>query len=374
MHKRRSKYRASGKSQLTLLLLLAGPAVAFGQGCVASRGAGLTGVHDGVSSEDGGFTESSFDLSSDFRWFRSHRHFIGDVEQVQRAQQHTEVINNSNFLDIGLGYSFTNRFRMQVVVPFALSSRSQAVTVNGEVADRFKTNAAGIGDVRVLGDFWVLPPDAQRRWNILFGLGFSAPTGNDSVKDVFEVYDKTSGRILAKQQTVDESIQLGTGAWALLTELYAYRQIGNRWLGYLEGSYTFATTDTNGVPTYRSNPYEAITSVADAFLLRAGLDFAVAPEHGLHVSLGGRWEGVPVRNVFSGSQGFRRPGYTVSIEPGVLAVFGSYTVSMYTPVAVYRTRLRSIPDIEESAATGTYQHGDAAFADYSIILGFTKRL
>ena len=40
------------------------------------------------------------------------------------------------------------------------------------------------------------------------------------------------------------------------------------------------------------NPYEAITSVADSFLLRGGMDFAVDPAHGLHVSLGGRWEDV----------------------------------------------------------------------------------
>src|SRR6185437_14710679 len=191
MRKGRSNYRAAGKSRLALLIMLAGPVVAFGQGCVASRGAGLTGVHDGVSSEDGGFSESHFDLSSDFRWFRSHRHFVGDVEQTQRAAAHNEVINNSNFLDLGLGYAFTNRFRMQVVVPFALNSRSQVVSASGQNLDRYKTNAAGIGDVRVLGDLWVLPPDAQRRWNVLFGLGFSAPTGNDGVEDVFESYDRT---------------------------------------------------------------------------------------------------------------------------------------------------------------------------------------
>jgi len=91
------------------------------------------------------------------------------------------------------------------------------------------------------------------------------------------------------------------------------------------------------------------------------------------VSLGGRVEGVPVRDLVGGSEGFRRPGYAVSIEPGVSVMFKGWSASLYTPVAVYRNREPSVPDLEQAAATGRFNPGDAAFADFLVMFNLTKR-
>jgi hypothetical protein len=72
-------------------------------------------------------------------------------------------------------------------------------------------------------------------------------------------------------------------------------------------------------------------------------------------------EGIPVRDAFGSSNGFRRPGYIISIDPGIMYSFWRETVSLNAPWAVERNRRRSVPDI----ANG--KHGDAAFADYTII-------
>jgi hypothetical protein len=93
----------------------------------------------------------------------------------------------------------------------------------------------------------------------------------------------------------------------------------------------------------------------------------------LTVSLAGRIEGVPVYDLVGGSDGFRRPGYAISIEPGMSVTVKSWSFSLYTPVAVYRNRERSVPDLQQSAATETFRHGDAAFADYLVMCNFTKR-
>ena len=91
------------------------------------------------------------------------------------------------------------------------------------------------------------------------------------------------------------------------------------------------------------------------------------PKYGLAVSLYGRMEGVPVRDIFGGSDGFRRPGYAVSIEPGLLFAVKDYTVSVSVPVALQRNRLRSTSDIKDNT------WGDAAFADYLWQFGISKR-
>jgi hypothetical protein len=108
-------------------------------------------------------------------------------------------------------------------------------------------------------------------------------------------------------------------------------------------------------------------SVADQFLGQAGVAVAVLPRYGLSFSLGVRAEGVPTRDVFGDSNGFRRPGIAVSIEPGIQWAAGRNAFSVSVPVAVYRDRFKNVPDEKND------RHGDAAFADYMVLFGYTHR-
>jgi hypothetical protein len=83
--------------------------------------------------------------------------------------------------------------------------------------------------------------------------------------------------------------------------------------------------------------------------------------------MGWRIEGVPVRDLIGKSNGFRRPGYAMSVEPGLEYFRARDTWSIAVPVAVRRNRERSVSDI---LVGGT---GDAAFADYFITLGYSHR-
>jgi hypothetical protein len=109
-------------------------------------------------------------------------------------------------------------------------------------------------------------------------------------------------------------------------------------------------------------------STPDAYLLRAGLSYAIWPSKGLSLSLGGRMEGVPVTDWFGGSNGSRRPGYAISIEPGITWVHKQFAITVTGPVAIERNRERSVPDM---ATPG--KHGDAAFADYLITSSISFR-
>jgi hypothetical protein len=57
----------------------------------------------------------------------------------------------------------------------------------------------------------------------------------------------------------------------------------------------------------------------------------------------------------------------VSIDPGFMIAHRAYILSVNVPFAVYRNRTRSVTDVRN----GT--HGDAAFADYALILGVSRR-
>src|SRR5262249_55485970 len=119
-------------------------------------------------------------------------------------------------------------------------------------------------------------------------------------------------------------------------------------------------------------PFEAEMSIVDTFIASAGLEFRALPSYGLTLSLGARVEGVPVHDLVGGSNGFRRPGYSIAVEPGAVLTRRDWTASLSVPISVYRNRTQSVPDKEQSAVTGVTQHGDAAFADALVLLGFSK--
>ena len=110
-------------------------------------------------------------------------------------------------------------------------------------------------------------------------------------------------------------------------------------------------------------------SVPDQFAARAGLNQSLPFAKGLSLLLGGRVEGVPSHDAVGGSRGFRRPGYIVSIEPGLAYMKNGFSATVTVPVALYRNRTKSYADLQDP--TGQ-KHGDAAFADYLISVNVSR--
>jgi hypothetical protein len=81
-------------------------------------------------------------------------------------------------------------------------------------------------------------------------------------------------------------------------------------------------------------------------------------------------ECVPAADLIGGSNGLRRPGYVLSIEPVATYKFKRSQLYISVPYAVERNRTQSIPDKIRTNKTGTYAQDDAAFADYSVNVGF----
>ena len=110
---------------------------------------------------------------------------------------------------------------------------------------------------------------------------------------------------------------------------------------------------------------QAIMSVADQYLVNGGGSYAW-PHSGVSVAGSLRLEGVPARDLIGSSNGFRRPGYAVSIAPSASYSRGKNSFTLGVPIAVYRNRTVSVSDEEVGG------HGDAAFADYLILAGYSR--
>lgn len=366
----RNRIQPEGVRKVTLAVLLwtfsSGVESLMAQGCIASRGSTFSACEYGghLMQEEPLPPSSGFQASIGYRWLHSDRMFSHDVEQKQREDEGSEEINDSHFIDLGLSYAFTPRYSATLTLPFAVNDRSQvvrAVNIQRSIIERFHTQSAGFGDLRLEGNAWLLDPKKHMDGNVLFGLGFSAPTGDRDVQDTFEIPFGTTPR--QQRHAVDQSIQLGNGGWGILLDIFAYREIVHRLNGYFNALYTMT-------PEEKYTPTASLVgdySIADSYLARGGFQYLLWPKHSLSLSLGGRIDGVPVHDVLGGSDGFRRPGYAVSIEPGLNLMVKSWSLSLNTPVALYRNRQQSVTERDA--------HIDpvaAGFADFLVLFSVAK--
>ena len=322
---------------------------AFSQGCVISRGGG-----GNMTMHDSGLLDrGQWQVTTSYRWLYSDRHFSGLEEHEYRQEQNTEVINNSHFLDFTATYASTRRLWFNFTVPTVYTDRSSLYEHKGNSSgERYATQAGGIGDIRVTANYWLFDTENHRKNNLLLGFGFKAPTGDYKATDIFQ---RSGG---PQERFVDSSIQPGDGGWGLVFEAQGYHRFTERTTGYATASYL-------------ANPREDVDvtgfSVPDSFLYRAGFDFAAFPNRGITLSLGARMEGVPAEDLWGGSNGRRRPGYAISIEPGFTYARERHALTVSVPVAVQRNRTQSIPEIPRG------RHGDAAFADYTVNASYSYR-
>ncbi|MDX2149819.1 MAG: hypothetical protein SFV54_03725 [Bryobacteraceae bacterium] len=291
-----------------------------------------------------------------YRFQPSSRHFVGTVEQKQREVLRNQIQNTYHLFDVAVERQMTPRFSLTGSLPIFLAYRNQLYNPRGEYRVR------SIGDMTLGGRAWLFRPPTESGGNVAVGISLKLPTGK---YNALGTATDAAGNII--QATADQSIQAGDGGVGFAIDTQAYRPLKWGFMGYFSGSYLFNPRDTNGVSTFRRRRGEEVMSVSDQYLVRGGIAHAVPGVRGLVVTFGGRMEGVPVRDLIGKSNGFRRPGYAISGDPGFLYTRWGYVFSCSVPWAIERNRRRSVTDI----ANGV--HGDAAFADYVLTLGVSKR-
>jgi hypothetical protein len=306
-------------------------------------------------------------VSFGWRYQESDRHFVGDDYQENRDELGNQVINHVNLADLTVRYQATKRVELSLGVPFFMGTRSQSLRQNNVELERFQTAARGIGDIFFTSRRWMFDPDMHPGRNLQLGVGVKIPTGQNNSTDTFRIL---SGNAVTNQiRTVDQSIQPGDGGFGILVDASGFSALkGGKMSVYGGAAYLSTPGEKSNVQTYRTAPGEELMSIADQYLARGGVSFPIPRAAGMTVSAGLRLEGVPVRDIIGGDTGFRRPGIAVSFEPAInLMVKGKNAVTLAVPVAIYRNRFQSVPDIARGA------HGDAAFADYLILGGYSRR-
>jgi hypothetical protein len=343
------------KNAKKLLMLLAvcgitaAGARARAQGCVAAHS--NQRVLDELVAPNTGTSASPFSIHNltvniGYRVFNSNKYFQGSNE-ISRPNA---VRNHQNIFDIGVEYRLNKRWSIIADVPVYNGTRDQIYPPSGIY------QVSGLGDMTIGAQAWIFRPPTENGGNVAVSTAVKIPTG----------IDDATGSGLYKGQiikaTADQSMQPGDGSWGFNVGAQAYKSLWRRASAYGQATYLFNPRDTNGVATFRSQPGQGVMSVTDQYLYRGGVSQGVPKLRGLALSLGVRGEGVPVRDLLGDSDGFRRPGFIFSLDPGLIFNYKRDTFSVNGPWALYRDRPPSVPEIQNNIT-----NGDAFFADYTVI-------
>ena len=347
------------------------------QGCVAIRSNGNS-CNSARAGEANGWI---FNFNN--RYFKSYKHFVGKEEQEQRVKEGTEVINHSFSWDLTLTKVLNKYWSLSLNVPVISNTRSSKYEHYGNGSTnpnaRNSTRAFGTGDIRFTAYRWMFDPATSHKGNLQVGLGIKLPTGNYEYTDYFHKLSASGGDSTVIGP-VDQSIQLGDGGTGISFELNGYYNFSAR-LGFYGNFYYLANPrEQNGVSTSRGGSTSASSvqyfsntmSVPDQFMVRGGLGYAASKK--FNIAGGIRMEALPSSDLIGGDRGFRRPGYVISAEPTISYMTKKATFYFSVPVAIERNRTKSYSDKLRSEATGTDVHGDAAFADYLVNIGFSIHL
>jgi hypothetical protein len=353
------------------------------QGCVAVRQMGGVTALCGPNSYN--LSKGDIQVGVNYRYFHSWRHFVGTQEQPQRQVLGNAVNIYSHAVDLNLSYGLTNRLQFNLTLPYVHNERSQTLSLNKDSSTgkltRYSLFAHGLADVRMGLNYWVIAPEKIQNGNLMIGFGLKLATGSHSTTD--NALQKDGSKAVAVN---DQAIQPGDGGVGFSLEFSGFTRVYKGISGFANGYYLFNPKESNG--TFKSAPKAGLAgynlyACPDQYFIRAGLMTSVLKSKNLTLSLAGRMEGIPAYDALGGQVAYRRPGYVIAIESGISYQKGQSSFSLFVPYNFIKNRIQSAADKADQnlqngkitdAAKFVHVQGDAAFADYSISLGYSYRI
>jgi len=302
-------------------------------------------------------------LTLAYRRLYSNEFFVGSSENPAMAPGGESPVFNIHTFVADVSYSFTDRIRVGVSLPFSTGSLSRKWDDSAHHAQR----ASGIGDLSAMGELWLLDPRTHQNGNIAVGLGLKAPTGSHTKASQFY----TAGG--AVDFPADQTIQPGDGGWAITFQAQAHQRVKEGIYLYGSGSYTASPRAQTEVVLSPTGPPSAVHwSVPDVYQARLGAAVSVWPDQGLTVSLGGSLSGIPRRDLFGGgdSTTVKRTSQIVYVDPGLSLNRGRSSFTLSIPIRIHVNRFKSML---EARSTGRLSINGGGFANYLVFASYSYR-
>lgn len=313
--------------------------------------------------------EGEFQFIASYRGFEADKQYRdgSDLNPTVTALG-TQVISNSKMMEFGLVYAWNDRLNLTLGIPYLIDgSSSRALPASVAGSPRFEQSASGIGDVQLGARYWLFDCAESPTQNIGLGFSIKMPTGESDATDQFPNGAGTDIR----SRVVDQSIQPGDDGWGFSISFEGFKAVGDFTL-FASAAYQFnpkGHNDTFSAPAFLNPvapgvvPYPIrYNTVADSYIARAGIGYPIKALPGLSLTVAARIDGSPSEDVFGEDIGFRRPGYFVTIEPGLVYSRANATFALSFPTRVHQY-------VQDSLGAPR----DSTFADYLVEFSFSYR-
>ena len=300
--------------------------------------------------------KGEWQLGLAYRHLYADQWFVGTGVDETKTPFQQPLYLNIHTLDVSLAYGLNDRASLTLTVPLLYGTQSRFY------ADvrRHEVQSVGVGDINLIANTWLWSPQGRPNGNINLGLGVKTPLGNNKVEDDWWLADGSQIR-----HVVDQSIQLGDGGWGIILQAQAFQRVLPSTSLYFVGTYMLSTREHTDVISPLTG---VMLGVPDVYYLRGGVARSLWAGEGLSGSLGVRLDGITRRDIIGGGdEYFRRPGYTLFLDPGLSLRRGPAEFTLNLPIRIHQNFPQSIIDRKVGFPGG----GD--LANYLVYAGYTHR-
>lgn len=311
---------------------------------------------------------SKFQMSVGWRQARITESYNGHF--VNRDFSHTWMpYERMSIMDVSARYIVNRRVSLLATLPIVSNNFSMLYPPNGPGGGvRHGTNANGIGDLSIFEQTTLLNPRDHPFENIALGVGMKIPTGDWNVQGDLP---NLTGTGFMRRAIYPPAIMPGDGGTGIIFGVNGFKNFRKNLL--LRGNVIF------GSATYLSNPRDQNGTNS----IVSGLGVPLAPQFlnrltnsvtdsynvqiGTSIKIPGVWdkprlkpfrgrltfncEGIPNRDLFGRSDGFRQSGHIFSVAPGFTYTKGNGLFICEVPLVFSRyinANKSAIPDLNQN--------------------------
>ncbi len=292
-----------------------------------------------------------------YQYAYTNQLFVGDQRNDAAGPGGKAPVRNVSIYDLDVIYALSNRLSLDLTVPFLSGSGGFHDPAGSSRFYSFNVN--GLGDISLGMEYWLSDPTKSSRVQGSVDIGIKMPTGSDSA----------TGTYPTGELPIDETFQPGNGGWEILLRAQGTAKVVGDLFAYGSAYYGLSLNVHTNVHQYLpSGLPDALRGVPDTYSGRLGLAQALPVPKGLVVSLGGRINGVTVRDLIGGGDLYwRRPGYEIYIEPGLTWTNGANIASVSVPIRAYQNKLDSLLDRSKG------RHIGSDFVPYLLLASYARR-
>lgn len=337
---------------ITLLLLLSNSSI-FAQGCMPARHIPPNLGTNGLSY----LIDGEWDVGISYRYLYSNTFFIGTEPQHQYKEQGL----NSNFhhhsFNLSTRYSVNQRLSFTLNVPLMTVFDSD---IHYDGLRHTQKSGLQLGDMRIVGNYWLKDPLTAEKGNIAVGFGFKLPTAKEDLQGTFYNFD---GQPTTRDY--DIALQPGNGGFGIITELSWFQPFNEQFSLMVNAHYVISPKNTNNSVVQWFEPTDPyFSSIADQFNLNTRLTYSIGK---FAISAGLRLDGIPLNDLIGKSDGFRRPGEILYLDNGLMWSNYMNTFSISLPYALHRNIRTS--NLDKNLGIETL----GGLADFLTLVSYSRR-